>query len=200
MRRLPGTLLNAATVVSLFLALAVTVLWVRSGIGIADELLWNIRSPAERRSAGWDLRSGWGRVRWGWAEKVYVSRELFELEHPAKREHRPNTAPRGPGPHLFIERYPRTPARGTFWFRRGFEFARHRPAPVSPGSLPWTDAWVDVSVPHWLVLLAFAALPAVRGTRRIRAARRRHPGLCPSCGYDLRATPDRCPECGTIRA
>ncbi len=54
-----------------------------------------------------------------------------------------------------------------------------------------------VLIPHWLLLVVFAALPLrwfiTRG--RGRAAT---PGRCVRCGYDLRATPDRCPECGTI--
>src|SRR5215218_10167672 len=52
--------------------------------------------------------------------------------------------------------------------------------------------------PCWFVAAALMLLPA-RWLLLARARRRRegcHAGnLCPSCGYDLRATPSRCPEC-----
>ena len=51
-----------------------------------------------------------------------------------------------------------------------------------------------VGVPHWALCLLFAIPVALWLRRRGRAPA---PGLCATCGYDLRATPGRCPECGT---
>ena len=54
--------------------------------------------------------------------------------------------------------------------------------------------------PIWFLTLKFALLPAywlLTYRKRGRQDRIKH-GLCPTCGYDLRASPDACPECGAV--
>jgi hypothetical protein len=53
-----------------------------------------------------------------------------------------------------------------------------------------------VVVPHWTLAAVFAVCPAVRVRRWARRHARVRTGHCRACGYDLRATPERCPECG----
>jgi hypothetical protein len=55
-------------------------------------------------------------------------------------------------------------------------------------------------IPYWQVALALlvpaGCAAARRAVCRWRATRAARHNLCPVCAYDLRASPDRCPECG----
>lgn len=54
-------------------------------------------------------------------------------------------------------------------------------------------------LPGWFLALLFGVLPAIRHrlAGRWRRQSRSRQGLCITCGYDLRASQDRCPECST---
>src|SRR5678810_1358303 len=60
----------------------------------------------------------------------------------------------------------------------------------------------SVQVPYWLAIVTTLAFPAGRLGLLVASRRRgrqwQRMGRCATCGYDLPATPARCPECGGV--
>ena len=87
------------------------------------------------------------------------------------------------------------------WNRAGISYHRWSMTAGRAAQAPVLGQFAEVRVaPAWplLISLAFASLwvKLVVGRRRARREGRR----CIQCGYDLRATPHRCPECGSVPA
>jgi hypothetical protein len=68
--------------------------------------------------------------------------------------------------------------------------------------VPWGShrAWYMLCVPYWFPMVLSLPAPLIAARRFLRRWRRHPEGRCPVCGYDLRASPERCPECGSIPA
>ncbi|HEX4793375.1 MAG TPA: hypothetical protein VH370_06265 [Humisphaera sp.] len=63
-----------------------------------------------------------------------------------------------------------------------------------------TGSSTQLIISFWVLILPTLLLPAAWLWSTRRRAILSRPYTCRGCGYDLRATPNRCPECGTVPA
>jgi hypothetical protein len=185
-RRLARYLFTLCSVVSLLLCVAVCVLWVRS-CWVTDQLIWQRvdgRRSGQSAQGGVVLDLSFSRFSGRPADfcgLIYASGEArpalwYEVT-------------------LFLQsRHPGDTTAGSQW--GGFGWYETRKANG--------DRYASVVAPFWSFALASAVLPlgwtTMRLCSRIHARRRKGGALCLNCGYDLRASPERCPECGTATA
>jgi hypothetical protein len=178
-----GVLRSITSWFFVLLFIATLVLWVRS-FSIADTWEWPL-SQSQTRS----VYSSRGRVGMALRRDAYTTDQLRDMNI--------GSAARPPG----IKRTTQTPAafdNNWRWFRIKTEKSclgvQYRTGRLALWNV---EQW---SMPYWIPAAVFSIpLPflMMRISRRVRTRRRLRSKRCVTCGYDLRATPARCSECGT---
>ena len=181
-------LVNFVTALSLLLCVAVLLLWVRS-YAVCDSVV-HTRVGATGQGVHvreWDGAASRGVLRLRLVDYVWNG-SSHGLEMHSGPYQKGNWWRRSRQP-------PVEPLTGfwfpnTFWHRCGFAaFRQSVPSVRPPGHVGF------IAFPLWLPAAIFAAVPVKRLLDRVLKSHAA--GACGACGYDLRATPDRCPECGT---
>jgi hypothetical protein len=176
MRRLTRYLFTLCAAVSLLLCVAVCVLWVRSSWS-ADQLwIWYGKPIDATSSAALEITHFSGR---------FLIRITAIGEMPATRW-RYRQMPAAFMNQLLSE---------ALWMTR--------PGPKFLGlryGFRAMDRERILLIPDYFVALVTMILPGAWMRLVLPRLRKPCPGKCRSCGYDLRASPERCPECGTANA
>jgi hypothetical protein len=184
MGRMRRWLLSFLTCLSLLLALGTVGLWVRS-YWTRDIISWG--------RSGWNshtLQSILGRVH----VVSYLDDGSFGGFHHREDKLAPSAIWNGA-----MSSYPRT----VEWhFGHVFQKYQRQHYDLIGGGRGgmWVTNHRLIVIPYWSPAVLFSILPAVWVWRLVRGGRRRKVGHCPRCDYDLRATPERCPECGWLHS
>jgi hypothetical protein len=176
MKRVIRAIITGLTLISLMVCLAIVGLWLRSH-AIQDSFNWEFTTSAALYNV--ELISGEGDQVLKLHREVYIQdqREFLASFHRNNQR----------GFFYLVYPYPMSAAMGgRRFFLRCRQIGNH--------------TVIVAGIPIWTIALFTGILPLIQGSlyvrRRIRRANRL--AACVSCGYDLRATPKRCPECGTV--
>lgn len=187
-------LLIFCSLLSLLLCVAVCVLWLRSYV-VSDALLRNRPGTAANgrfAQQTWFVQTGSGGIACGWTENAHPFRGGESVAWPTVVV---DPVYSGFSSSAELPRRPIAPATLKGLRVGPFQWVHDR---VTWGPLRQQQATTAVVFPFWLpaLLLALASAASLRVVRRIDRRARIH--LCPRCDYDLRESPERCPECGTV--
>jgi hypothetical protein len=172
-------LLNVLAGVSLALCVATGVLWIRSYRG--TDFLVHTSTDNQRQ---FSTSSSFGVFRFGVTQNPngFAILDSWALQSQQLQRH---------------WAYERETLANRQWSMAGVSFFAGDLEMATEHSIPFHT----IIVPHFWLFLCFAMTPAF-WTLHIARQRRREgriaKRLCSHCGYDLRATPDRCPECGEV--
>jgi hypothetical protein len=199
MRRLARHLFTGCCALCLLLSMAACVLWVRGRSGSDSVELTYDRWLPDRSAASTQVhltsdKRIWVYLSWGQAPPYngnlvygYYIRADQSGGRPRLRFHHHGI----PTTNMWLG--PVDPDAGASGWGplRGDTHARSMPTDGD------NHHSIRIGISHWLAALLLL-IPAVLWSVRFYDSRRaRLRGCCRVCGYDLRATPQRCPECGT---
>jgi len=173
-------LFNGLAAVTLLLCLVTAYLWMRSRyvrdtwiVGYVG--LNRVDAQNMTESRGFSLVSEFGEI----------SITTFHLRHSFVSQQRPSG-------YRYLHSTGIPTSRGLC-----FGFDRLPQNPVTAGDI---YRGVQIMRPDWFAMLPGIGVAAGLILRQRRLRKIRMIGHCRVCGYDLRATPERCPECGTVVA